>query len=203
VRTTLLFGTLLVACAAIAALLLFEGGAPGGGAQPAPATEAVAAPEGLRGGSQPEGDVFREWRTWATLREDVRDALAEGETLEEVFRDVSGLLRGSAAAFLRRAATDEKSPRVRALLVLAAGRHVPDDPVLLRFLDDRFAVVRAAAALAAGWQDDAQVVTFLEHVRVPVGRPLPPETEARVRAALEREADAGARAAMVAVLPRD
>jgi len=198
VRTSLLLGTLIVACAAGAGILFLD--RPG--SPPAESREeADARSDGSAGNPAIESrDVpagLREWHTPGSLREDLRDALAgPPDALQSAFADVSARLAGSAERALTSTAADEASPRVRALLVLAAGRHRPDDPRLLGFLADRFAVVREAAALACGWSGkaDAQVVEALAGIRVPIGRALPPPTATALRAALVRETDPRVRA---------
>jgi len=198
VRTSLLLGTLIVACAAGAGILLLDRGG-----SPPEAPDTATDGQARRPAGDPaiqSGDahrVLREWHTPGSLREDLRDTLAgPPAALESTFAEVSARLAGAAETVLASTAPGEASPRVRALLVLAAGRHRPDDPRLLGFLADRFPVVREAAALAAGWsgRDDAQVVEALAGVRVPIGRALPAPTAAALRAALVRETDAQVRA---------
>jgi len=106
------------------------------------------------------------WRTTATLAEELRDALGDPEAdLLAVFREVSELLRPHAAYTLEKVAAAERSPRVRALLVLAAGIHVPSEPLLARFASDREEAVRRAAALAREGSGAAEVAAFVVSFR--------------------------------------
>lgn len=159
-----------------------------------PPSPASAAPE-------PEATI-RPYRTTATLAEDLRDALASGAPpLAEEWRRVSDALRPQARHVLETLAPAEASPRVRALLVLAAGVHLPDSAALARFLDDRSAAVRSAAALAAVFdRDGARSLRLLEGLAVPIGREPGPETAAAMRARLAKEEDEGARGTLEAAL---
>ena len=84
---------------------------------------------------------------------------------------VSRALGSSARWTLTHLATERKesSPRVRALLVLAAGVHVQDEDLLLIRREDGDARVRRAAILAAAY-DEAGEPEELLGVRVPLGR---------------------------------
>lgn len=157
-----------------------------------------------RGAVQVPGKpVLRPYQTTVTLTEDLRDALAGGDAdlvARECWR-VSEALRGKARWALENLAAVEASPRVRALLVLANGVHVPEDRALLDFLGDRDPLVRRAAALAAGYDPDGtRRLPLVDGLLVPVGR----ELSARGRATLERhresEKDAAVREALAAVL---
>ena len=148
--------------------------------------------------------ALRAYRTTATLAEDLRDALAgDAKKLNaEVWR-VSGLLKGSARYTLSDVARKEASPRVRALLVLAAGVHHQDEELLFLSLDDPKAVVRQAAALALGYAAGGRIErAFLGDVRVPLGRKLPAASEQRLRRHLDREKDEDTRACVEAVVSR-
>lgn len=108
-----------------------------------------AAPSGNLAPDSTSTEVLRRWQTTATLVEDLRDALADPacDLLPE-WRRVSDALRPHAAWVLDTLAPGEASPRVRALVVLAAGVHLRGSPALLAFARDREEVVRLAAAAA-------------------------------------------------------
>lgn len=145
--------------------------------------------------------TLRPYETTGTLTEDLRDALAgPPEALGAEFRRVSDRLAAKARFVLVSTAPDEASPRVRALLVLAAGRHVPDEPILLAYLGDREAVVRRAAALAAAHEEQGTPFPLLQGVDVPLGRALPPATRSALEERLRREEDEGVRGALAAAL---
>jgi hypothetical protein len=166
-----------------------------GGAPPSPPpSPASPAPE-------PPGTI-RPYRTTSTLAEDLRDALASGAPpIAEEWRRVSDALRPQARYVLETLAPAEASPRVRALLVLAAGVHLPDSAALAKFLEDRSAVVRRAAALAAVFDArGARSVPLLEGLAVPIGRNPGSETAAAVRARLAKEEDEGVRGTLEAAL---
>jgi hypothetical protein len=144
---------------------------------------------------------LRRYETTATLAEDLRDALGgDPEQLApEVWR-VSRSLEGRPRWTLLNLAAEEASPRVRALLVLAAGRHIGDDGALLDFLGDEWPVVRRAAVLAAGYDARGdRKVELLAGLDVPVGRELPEATAALLRQHVEKERDEGVRNAIDAV----
>jgi len=147
--------------------------------------------------------VLRPYQTTATLAEDLRDALASGDgaqVQQECWR-VSRALRGKARWTLENLAPHEASPRVRALLVLATGVHVPDDRVLHDFLRDRAPLVRRAAALAIGYAPKgSSSLALAGSVQVPVGRELPTRSRATLDRYHEKETDRAAREAMTAVL---
>lgn len=155
-------------------------------AEPAPPAEPEA----------PEG-VLRPYETPGTLAEDLRDAVAGDPAAlhDEVWR-VSAALASRARWTLVHLAPEESSPRVRALLVLAAGVHLPEDPLVEGFLGDPDARVRAAAALALGYRAGGPAEAAVLGVRVPLGRAVP----ATVAERLAREEDEGARGAMEAAL---
>jgi len=147
---------------------------------------------------------LRRYQTTATLAEDLRDALA-GDTAklaEEVWR-VSKAFTARPRWTLINVAQGEASPRVRALLVVAAGVHIPDDDVVLAFLDDAQSIVRRAAALAAGYKPKgATRVKLVEGLDVPVGRTLSAKTESRLRNRLGKETDVAVRKDLGAALNR-
>ena len=148
--------------------------------------------------------ALRAYRTTATLAEDLRDALAgDPKKLDDEVWRVSGLLKGSARYTLSDVARKEASPRVRALLVLAAGVHHQDEELLFWSLDDHKAVVRQAAALALGYASGGRIErAFLGEVRVPLGRKLPAASEQRLRRHLDKEKDEDTRACVEAVVSR-
>jgi len=179
------------------------------GLSPAPqpkTTPQPPAPEpGPASGEEvPASKGLRPYRTLATLCEDLRDALAdEGAQLEAEAWRVSGLLASDARRVLTSVAPEERSPKVRGLLVLAAGVHLPDDPALHAFLDDRFAVVRQAAVLAMGVRPgsvDANSPLFLNRVRVVLGRNPSAGTRALLVAHRIGEQDPAVLTALAAVL---
>lgn len=144
---------------------------------------------------------LRAYETAATLTEDLRDALAgPPEGLDAEVRRVSERLLPKARSVLLGAAQEEASPRVRALLVLAAGRHVPDEAILLAFLGDREPVVRRAAALAAAHAEGGSAAQLMAGVTVPIGRDLPPATRRALEERLRREEDEGVRGTLSAAL---
>ena len=134
-------------------------------------------------GPQPEPQLkIRAYQTTATLVEDLRDALAGDESnLDAECWRVSRALGNSARWTMTKLATEqqESNPRVRALLVLAAGVHVQGEGLLLLSMRDSDARVRQAAVLAAGYAEDGVKTRFLG-VSVPLG--LDPDE--RMRAAL-------------------
>lgn len=149
----------------------------------------------------PAEETLRPYETNATLAEDLRDALA-GPDLDAEVRRVSERIEARARSVLLATAPEEASPRVRALLVLAAGRHVPDERILLAFLEDPSPVVRQAAALAAAHVEGGKPVALLPGVDVPVGRALPDATRRTIEARLAREEDQGVRGTLAAALGR-
>jgi hypothetical protein len=141
-------------------------------------------------------EPLRPYETTVTLTEDLRDALGGPATeLRAVLDRVSARLRSRARWMLANAAPDEASPKVRALLVYAAGVHVPDEELLLGFLADREPVVRRAAALAAA-RGDGEPHALLDGVQVPTGRALPESTRRALEARLTGEDDEGVRGAL-------
>lgn len=185
----------LGATGGLAVLVLRE--APGPEAAP-PAGEPPAAAV-APAAAEPVREI-RPYRTTQTLAEDLRDALAgDPARLGAELWAVSAALEERARWVLVHQAAEETSPRVRALLVLAAGVHLPEDPRLLEFLGDREPRVRAAAALAAAYRKDGARRAELLGVGVPLG-----EVREGARASVERardgEQDAEARAAMEAAL---
>lgn len=148
--------------------------------------------------------VLRLYQTTATLAEDLRDALAgDAAALEQEVWRVSKAFKSRALWTLLNVARDEASPKVRALLVIAAGVHAPDDELLLAFLEDRWPIVRRATVLAAGYKPDgATKVKLVGGLDVPVGRALSDSTETLLRSRLGEEQDAAVRDDLEAVLSR-
>lgn len=191
------FLCLLVAGVATGVLVLLRLG-PGEGPLPAPAPPLPPAPV-----AAPAEEILRPYETVATLAEDLRDALAgPKEAIALEVSRVSARLSRSARSVLVETAPREASPRVRALLVLAAGVHVPDERILLAFLDDREAVVRKAAALAIARREGGVAVSLMEGVDVPVGRRLPEPTRHALAERLSREEDEGVRGTVGLALGR-
>ncbi len=163
---------------------------------PAPAPEALPPSPAVE-------EPLRAYETTATLVEDLRDALAgPPEALGPELERVSLRLLPKARSVLLGAAPEEASPRVRALLVFAAGRHVPDEAILLAFLADREPVVRRAAALATARAEGGVPVPLLAGVHVPAGRDLPLATRRALEERLRREEDEGVRGTIAAALGR-
>jgi hypothetical protein len=141
---------------------------------------------------------LRRYETTATLAEDLRDALAgdREQLAPEVWR-VSRSLQGRPRWTLLNLAAEEASPKVRALLVLTAGRHIGDDDALLDFLTDDWPIVRRAAVLAAGYDArGTRKVELLDGLKVPVGRKLPAATAALLRRHVESERNEAVRTAI-------
>ena len=151
---------------------------------------------------RPEPTTLRRYQTTATLTEDLRDALAgEPKDLFQEWRRVSGALETKARWTLENVASLEASPRVRALLVLAAGVHMPDEDLLLAFLEDRRAIVRHAAALATGYQPTGtHERELIEGLAIPLGRRPASVAQQRLRRRGAAEQDAEVRKAIEAVL---
>jgi hypothetical protein len=146
--------------------------------------------------------ALQPYETAETLAEDLRDALAgpEADLARELHR-VTERMRLGARRILLETAPREASPRVRALLVLAAGTHVPDEEILLAFLDDPAPQVRGAAALAAARAEGSpEHRELLPGVDVPIGRALPEPTRRALEARLRSEQDGGARGTIAAAL---
>jgi len=122
---------------------------------------------------------IRPYETFQSLTEDLRDALAldDGSIQAECWR-VSARVQQQAKDVLAWVARGESSPRVRALMVLAAGVHVPESGVLLARLSDHDARVRRAAALAVLHDPGGTRIETLLGVEVPLGR-LPGEAARR------------------------
>jgi len=201
-KPVLVVAGLLAALAGLAGLAYL-----GLGSAPQPKTTSQPpAPEPGPGSVEevPAEKGLRPYRTLATLCEDLRDALAdEGAQLDAETWRVSGLLGSDARRVLTSVAPEERSPKVRGLLVLAAGVHLPDDPTLHGFLNDRFAVVREAAVLAMGTgtgPGDANSPLYLNRVRVAVGQSSSARARARLNEHRAGERDEAVLAALEAVL---
>jgi len=195
---TLVLALLATAGVALVALRGFPNVAPPQESEVQPAAES-------RPASPAESKLaLRPYQTTATLAEDLRDALAgDARKLDAALWRTSGLLRGSARYTLADVARKEASPKVRALLVLAAGVHLQDDELLWSALDDSKAVVREAAALALGYTAAGKTKRVsLTGVRVPLGRTLPDEASRRLRRYADKEDSSEARETMRAVLSR-
>jgi hypothetical protein len=183
----------VVLCLLVAAIatgvLVFLRHAPEEELPPAPAPPPPPAPA-----TAPAEEELRPYETVATLQEDLRDALGgPKEALAAEVARVSARLRPSARRVLVETAPGEASPKVRALLVLAAGVHVPDEGILLAFLDDREPVVRRAAALATARKEGGVAAELMEGVEVPVGRELPEGARRALAVRHSREEDEGVR----------
>jgi hypothetical protein len=173
--------------------------------QPEPTPPVIAPePDPDRKSAAPPDLELRPYRTMNTLREDLRDALADdGANLDSETWRVSGLLESDARAFLSDVATAERSPRVRGLLVLVAGVHAADSGGQERFLQDRFPIVREAAVLSFGARPGAagaEVRLYLDRVRVPLGRDLSAQVRSRLERMRQSERDERVLAALAAVL---
>ena len=145
--------------------------------EPAPENSVGKTAQTVKRSALPEEPVLRirPYQTTATLVEDLRDALAgDPKQIDAECWRVSRALGSSARWTLTHLATERKesSPRVRALLVLAAGVHVQDEDLLLIRLEDGDARVRRAAILAAAYGSDGGEPEELLGVRVPLGRKL-------------------------------
>ena len=165
-----------------------------------PANKKPAPVEGDVEPDQPPDLKIRAYESDRTLIEDLRDALAgdPAEVNAECWR-VSGRLARDAIAMLGVVERNEASPRVRALVVIAAGVHAQDEPALFRALDDRDPRVRRASVLAIGYQPKGRAETILG-VKVPIGRPLKESTRARLMERSRRESDETVRRAIQLVL---
>lgn len=201
-RGLLLPLSLILAAIATAGLALIVLRGPRAGEAPAPeaadAAETAAAPDAP---VIPERKL-RPYETTLTLAEDLRDALpGPPEALEKELWRVSRTLRSKANWTLERLARQEASPRVRALLVLAAGVHMPDEEPLLRFLNDPHPAVRTAAVLACGYRAEGPAKASLFGViAVPVGRRPADTSRANLQRRYDQEKEAPVRAAIDAVL---
>jgi len=145
---------------------------------------------------------LRPYQTTLTLAEDLRDALpGPPAVLEQELWRVSRSLKNKANWTLEKLARQEASPRVRALLVLAAGVHVPDTAPLLRFLNDPHPTVRTAAVLACGHRDEGPAkASLFGTIAVPVGRRPADTARADLAQRHGQEKDSSVRAAIDAVL---
>jgi len=151
---------------------------------------------------KPAEPVLRPYRTTATLTEDLRDAVAVSDVdLDAVWRTVSAALKPRAVWTLERIVPQEATPRVRALLLLAAGVHAPDTPEVIAALKDRAPVVRGAAALAIGFHArGATRVPVTGNLALRIGRKPAKAAEAALRAQLEAETDPGVKTTIELVL---
>ena len=144
-------------------------------AGPAPVDETGGADggPGLGGHAAAQGaPALRPYETIETLTEDLRDALAHGTPqLDREWLRVSAALAPHARRVLSREARSETNPRVRALLVLAAGVHHPDGPEMLSALKDRSEVVRRAAVLTCGYEaGGTERFALWPGLEIPLGR---------------------------------
>lgn len=201
-RGLLLPLSLVLAAAATVGLVLVVLHDPG-----VPAASPEAADTGGEGAGAPEGPAVRErklrpYETTLTLAEDLRDALpGPPEVLEKELWRVSRKLESKANWTLERLARQEASPRVRALLVLAAGVHLPDAGSLLRYLDDPHPGVRTAAVLACGYREDGPTrVSLFGTLAVPIGRRPSKTSLENLERRYGGEEEASVRAAIEAVL---
>ncbi len=192
--------TLLLALTATAGIALLATRAAIGPTPPG--APSPAAPSPPSAAEAPASARIRPYETTATLVEDLRDSLPGDDDLlsRECWR-VSAALSGQARWTLLHLVPREASPRVRALLVFAAGVHIPDDPLLLDLLRDREPAVRAAAALATGHlAGGPSTAHLLGRVEVQIGRRMADETRERLVREHTREEDEGARGTIHAVL---
>ena len=203
VRSILFPLTILMALAATGGLALLAFRELGPAEFPPADPDRPGAPAAKRASDKPgEPKTLRAYQTTATLAEDLRDALA-GEQ-KELFKEwsrVSTALEPKARWTLVNLARKEASPRVRALIVLAAGVHVPDEDLLLDFLDDDRSVVRQAAALASGYLAGARHKReLMAGLKIPVGRAPGIGAERRLRSRHGLEKDPDVKEAIDAVL---
>jgi hypothetical protein len=189
------FALLAAAATGILGIVALYARSPAKAPRPAGVAPPVAAAT-----SPASEEPLRPYETTVTLTEDLRDALAgPPAALAAVLHRVSGVLPSKARWTLANTAPEEASPKVRALLVYAAGVHLPDEELLLGFLADREPVVRRAAALATA-RGEGEPFPLLAEVEVPVGRALPEATRRALEERLEREEDEGVRGALLAAL---
>jgi len=164
--------------------------------------KAPAAADSERPTQQPRSATLkiRAYESSTTLVDDLRDALAgDPKALGAECWRVSSRMKSIAASMLEHIGRNESSPRVRALVVLAAGVHVQDEPALFRRLEDRDARVRRAAVLAVGYRPGGKTQQLLG-VAVPLGRPLNEATRARLVEQARQESDETVRDAIERVL---
>jgi hypothetical protein len=179
-----------------------------GDRNPSPAPPPTTAPPPAAAPLPAAEETLRPYETLATLTEDLRDALAgPPELLAPEVARVSERLAPKARTVLVSTAPEEASPKVRALLVFAAGSHVPDEEVLLAFLGDREPVVRRAAAIATARTENTRLALqraalVLPGVWVRIGRRLPEATRRALEERLSREEDEGVRGTLAAALGR-
>jgi len=200
-RGPLLPLSLILAAAATAGLALIVLRDPGSSA-PAP-----AGADAGESATSPEAVPIRErelrpYETTLTLLEDLRDALpGPPATLEKELWRVSRTLKSKAHWTLEKLARQEASPRVRALLVLAAGVHLPDEESLLRYLNDPHRAVRTASVLACGYRAEGPArAPLLGTLAVPVGRRPADTSRADLQRRYDQEEEPLVRAAIDAVL---
>jgi hypothetical protein len=145
--------------------------------------------------------TIRAYETFRTLAEDLRDALAgDDPAAGKAWDHVRERLVDHPAAMLQWIGRNEPSPRVRALMVLAAGVHVPDETSLLLFLGDPEPVVRSAAALATAWEEGGESKSALLGVTVPLGRRPADSTRALLSKHILSETDEAVRKSVLAAL---
>ena len=193
--------TIVLALAATAGLALLAFRPPGPASKEADPSSDPKVIEERRRAARPR--ELRRYQTTATLAEDLRDALAgdAAELSKEVWR-VSKAFTDPRWTLLY-VARDEASPKVRALLVVAAGVHIPDDTLVLSFLEDAQSIVRRAAALATSYKRDGSTkVKLVEGLDVPVGRRLSDATAMRLRNRIGKETDTAVRKDLEAALNR-
>jgi len=202
VKPLAVVAALLASAAATAGLLLLAGRGPAG----APAASAPPSPRPPPASAEPAPPppAIRPYVTTATLVEDLRDALAwNSPEIGAEWRRVSAAIAPAARFALESLAPAESGERVRALLVLAAGVHVPEDPSLHAHLADRSAIVRRAVAAACAYDPEGvEAVALFGGLRVPVGPPRGEGAAEAVRRSLGSEDEEGVRGPLAAALNR-
>jgi hypothetical protein len=191
-----LFCAVAATCGLAVLALLDRPEPPGEDTKAGPADEEAPAPP-----PRPVRAELRPYQTTLTLTEDLRDALAGDPVFleREVWR-VSEALASKARWTLKNLALVEASPKLRALEVLAAGVHVPEDPLVLGFLSDRETIVRRAAVLAIGYAPDGKERASLLGAEVPLGRTASPEVQRMLELCEGKEKAAEVRLAISSVL---
>ncbi|MEE8107039.1 MAG: hypothetical protein V3T86_16005 [Planctomycetota bacterium] len=162
----------------------------------------TAAPDAVKTARESAEPGLRPYRTTATLTEDLRDVVAlPNADVDTVWRTVSAALKPRAVWTLERIVPQEATPRVRALLLLAAGVHAPDTPEVIAALRDREPVVRGAAALTIGFHPrGATRVPVTGNLALRIGRKPAKAAETALRAQLAAETDAGVKTTIELVL---